>query len=638
VIEIAATSESSQSIEGRDHSRYAFGRKDISPCRAGVFICYRREESAFAARAIHDRIAQRLERENVFLDVDNIDLGVDWFTVLTERVGACDALIAVMGRNWVSIADTEGRRRLDDPDDFVRIEIEAALLRDVRVIPVLVDGAAMPKASQLPESLKGLARRQGTEVSPVRFEADVEKLTHSLVSILDERRRRDAAEAEAARVADDQRRVQETAAAERAAREEQKQQEAAEAVRAEEAQRLAAAEAARRAEEERQARQTEEGERAAREERERREAAEAARAEEARRLAEAEAARRAEEVRRAQEAAEAERVAGDERGRREAAATEKVRPIEEVRERREAVEATRKVEEARGSEAEHAAYAVRERLAAAESAEKAEAERRPKEATEAERIARDLTHKQSSKEAAERALPKARAEAVSSIEREATATADDPTEGVARLPEPTPRALPAAAKNWRLVAVIASAVILVTIVVWLVSIGPRKETGPLPAIPPSSANNKLPAGLPSSATSSTIPSTAPSENTQEAKPDERATSVPNGLGSTKRELFNIDRVTFSPPKDMDAIMNAAKDDTSIEQIIDVLRGLKINFNRDYTKLDSNNMPKAMVSALDDRKPDDIFLIRRKIAPLISKLFRQNKPPIDVNLTDRVDSW
>jgi TIR domain/WD domain, G-beta repeat len=161
----------------------------------GVFICYRREETAFAARAIHDRVVQRLERENVFLDVDNIDLGVDWFNVLTERVGACDALVAVIGRSWVSSADKDGLRRIDDPNDFVRIEIEAALQRNVRVIPVLVDGAAMPKASELPESLKGLARRQGTEVSPARFEADVDKLTIALGSILDERRRRDAAEA-----------------------------------------------------------------------------------------------------------------------------------------------------------------------------------------------------------------------------------------------------------------------------------------------------------------------------------------------------------------------------------------------------------------------------------------------------------
>jgi hypothetical protein len=253
-------------------------REDIE-MSGGVFICYRREETAFAARAIHDRVVQRLERENVFLDVDNIDLGVDWFNVLTDRVGACDALVAVIGRNWVSSADKDGLRRIDDPDDFVRIEIEAALQRNVRVIPVLVDGAAMPKASELPESLKGLARRQGTEVSPARFEADVEKLTIALGSILDERRRRDAAGAEAASQAEEKRRAQKVAAAERAAREERERREAAEAARAEETRQKAEAEAGLRGKEERRAQEAEQAERATREERERREAAEAATAE-----------------------------------------------------------------------------------------------------------------------------------------------------------------------------------------------------------------------------------------------------------------------------------------------------------------------------------------------------------------------
>jgi TIR domain/Sel1 repeat len=155
----------------------------------GVFICYRREESAFAARAIYDRIAQKVGRENVFLDVDNIDPGVDWFDALNEQVGACDALIAVIGRNWVA-ADKDNRRRIDDPDDFVRIEIEAALKRGVRVIPVLVDGALMPKTGDLPESLRGFARRQNIEISHSRFETDVERLTRVLASILESSRPR----------------------------------------------------------------------------------------------------------------------------------------------------------------------------------------------------------------------------------------------------------------------------------------------------------------------------------------------------------------------------------------------------------------------------------------------------------------
>jgi TPR repeat protein len=347
----------------------------------GVFICYRREETAFAARAIHDRVVQQLERDNVFLDVDNIDLGVDWFNVLTDRVGACDALVAVIGRNWVSSADKDGLRRLDDPDDFVRIEIEAALQRNVRVIPVLVDGAAMPRASELPESLKGLARRQGTEVSPARFEADVEKLTRALVSILEARRIRDAAEADVKRRAEEERRAREAVEAERIAREDRERKEATELARAEEARQKAEAEAARQAEEERRAKKAAEAERIAREEREQQEAAEADRAQEARQLADAEAARRAEEERRAKETAEAELVAREERERQQAA---KAARAEEAR-RLAGLEAARRVEEERRAREAAEAAADEARLAAeAEAARQAEEQRRGREGATSE--------------------------------------------------------------------------------------------------------------------------------------------------------------------------------------------------------------------------------------------------------------
>jgi hypothetical protein len=233
----------------------------------GVFICYRREESAFAARVIYDRVAQRLGPENFHLDIDNIDVGVDWFNALTDRIGACDALVAIIGRNWISNVDKDNRRKIDDTNDFVRIEIEAALKRDIRVIPVLLDGAVMPKSAELPDSLKGLARRQGIEISSARFEADVEKLTAALGSILDERRRRDASDTEKARRAEEERRLKEAAETERAAREERERREGGEAARAKEARRLAEAESARRAEDERRAREAAEAERVAREKR-----------------------------------------------------------------------------------------------------------------------------------------------------------------------------------------------------------------------------------------------------------------------------------------------------------------------------------------------------------------------------------
>jgi TPR repeat protein len=254
----------------------------------GVFICYRREDSAGFARLIYDRLTHKLGHESVFFDVDNIPPGLDFVDILSERVGQCDALIAVIGKNWASSRYLDDQRRLDDPNDFVRIEIEAALARKIRVIPILVDGATMPRPDDLPDSLKKLTRRQGIEISHTRFDSDVERLTRALSLLEEELRQREAAEAE------------------RVAREERDKREAAEAVaKAEHARQLANAEAERAIEEQR-AREIAIAERAAREEREAEEATK--KAEQARRLAELEAARRAAEEQRAAETAEADRT------------------------------------------------------------------------------------------------------------------------------------------------------------------------------------------------------------------------------------------------------------------------------------------------------------------------------------------
>jgi hypothetical protein len=159
----------------------------------GVFISYRREDSGGYAGRIYDRLTSRLGRENVFFDVDAIPPGRDFVDVLSDRVGKCDALLAVIGKHWVASTDGQNRRRLDDPNDFVRIEIEAALQRDVPVIPVLVDGAPMPQPGELPDSLKKLTRRQAIEISLTRFDSDAERLTDALSQLEDELRRRDSA-------------------------------------------------------------------------------------------------------------------------------------------------------------------------------------------------------------------------------------------------------------------------------------------------------------------------------------------------------------------------------------------------------------------------------------------------------------
>jgi len=111
-------------------------------------------------------------------------LGDDFVEVITRAVGSCDVLLALIGNQWLTITDQHGRRRLDDPHDFVRLEIEAALSRNIRVIPILVDGARMPSADELPDSLDRLVRRQALELNPVRFDSDTSRLLKVLDTTL----------------------------------------------------------------------------------------------------------------------------------------------------------------------------------------------------------------------------------------------------------------------------------------------------------------------------------------------------------------------------------------------------------------------------------------------------------------------
>jgi hypothetical protein len=145
-----------------------------------IFISYRREETAYPAGWLFDRLAHHFGAAQVFKDVDSIELGDDFVEVISRAVGACDVLLALIGDQWLTIADVQGRRRLDDPNDFVRLEIEAALRRNVRIVPILVDGANMPRTDELPTGLAGLVRRQALELSPSRFEYDLSRLLRVL--------------------------------------------------------------------------------------------------------------------------------------------------------------------------------------------------------------------------------------------------------------------------------------------------------------------------------------------------------------------------------------------------------------------------------------------------------------------------
>ncbi len=145
-----------------------------------IFISYRRNDSATSAGRIYDHLMHHFGQGQVFMDVDTIRPGMDFVEVVQEAVGSCDALIAVIGREWLGASDESDRRRLENPEDLVRLEIATALERDLRVIPVLVQGARMPVATDLPEGLEALARRNSVEVSDNRFRTDIEQLIGAL--------------------------------------------------------------------------------------------------------------------------------------------------------------------------------------------------------------------------------------------------------------------------------------------------------------------------------------------------------------------------------------------------------------------------------------------------------------------------
>jgi beta-lactam-binding protein with PASTA domain len=162
-----------------------------TPAAAGrIFISYRRSEADFPAGWLYDHLVAQFGRDQVFKDVDSIEPGDDFAEVIADAVGSCDVLLVLIGDRWLTITDEDGKRRLDNSDDLIRLEIEAALARDVRVIPILVGRTGMPPAEQLPASLVRLARRQALELSPARFKSDMTRLLRALDKTLAEEQAR----------------------------------------------------------------------------------------------------------------------------------------------------------------------------------------------------------------------------------------------------------------------------------------------------------------------------------------------------------------------------------------------------------------------------------------------------------------
>lgn len=147
-----------------------------------VFISYRRADSIGHAGRLFDDLEARFGRGHVFMDLSGIDAGENFAEKIDTAIESCDALVAVIGDEWLTCADA-GRRRLDQPEDLVRREVAAALQRNIPVVPVLVEGAGMPSAEDLPGPLRPMALRQAHELSDARWSYDVGRLVEALERI-----------------------------------------------------------------------------------------------------------------------------------------------------------------------------------------------------------------------------------------------------------------------------------------------------------------------------------------------------------------------------------------------------------------------------------------------------------------------
>src|SRR6266545_3754952 len=284
-----------------------------------IFLNYRRDETSGHAGRLFDVLAARFGNDHVFMDIDRIEPGLDFADVISEAVASCDVFIALIGSRWLTSADAKGRPRLENPEDFIRLELEAALELDVRLIPALVQNAQMPSSDELPETLRPFARRHAVELSDTRWTFDIGKLIETLERLetglaereTAEREAQERAEAEAQAQAEREtaeREAQERAEAEAQAQAEREAQEREAQERAEaEAQAQAERETAEREAQEREAQERAEAEAQAQAEREaeEREAQEREAQERAEAEAQAQAEQEAQE-REAQERAEAE--------------------------------------------------------------------------------------------------------------------------------------------------------------------------------------------------------------------------------------------------------------------------------------------------------------------------------------------
>lgn len=158
--------------------------EDPDEAKTRVFISYRRSDTQSHANGISDGLATRLPDASIFMDLDSIPAGVDFEEHIRDEINRCDIVLVIIGDNWLETDPHTGGRRIDHPDDFVRLEIESALASpDVVVIPVLVEGARMPSSTELPDSIRRLARINALHIDDTRWRSDLSRLVARIAEI-----------------------------------------------------------------------------------------------------------------------------------------------------------------------------------------------------------------------------------------------------------------------------------------------------------------------------------------------------------------------------------------------------------------------------------------------------------------------
>lgn len=147
-----------------------------------LFISYRVQDTSADTGRLVDALKQVFYEDQIFMDIEKLEPGVDFRVALAKSLETCDVLFAVIGPNW-SGTDKNGNNRITQPEDWVRIELETALKRDIRVIPVLMRDAALPQPGELPESLHPLLNRQTYEISNKRWKYDTDQLIRFLTQL-----------------------------------------------------------------------------------------------------------------------------------------------------------------------------------------------------------------------------------------------------------------------------------------------------------------------------------------------------------------------------------------------------------------------------------------------------------------------